>query len=82
MVFGRTGCQEDRDFKVRVYFSTSDDHRLDIAEQLAEKEAREICDKFKVELLDKKKESIEIIKDSEEWCLMKSHIVSVVLFRD
>ncbi len=82
MVHGRIGCNENRDFVVRIYFATEADDELNVVEQMAEKEATEIFKKLKEELLDKKKETMDISVGSENWCLVKSNIIGIRLFRN
>lgn len=76
MIFGRKGCNENRNWRVRVYFN--DESYIKIADQLAEKEAKEIYEKARNSLKDTKDETFEIEYDGE---LMTFNKVNVSLIK-
>ena len=79
MIFGKKGCNENRDWKVRVCFMQEEDY-LDIIEQVNEKEARKVFEQFKKEMGDKNS-IIEVKTQNREWILNKSHIQNFCLYK-
>lgn len=82
-LFGRTSCNEQRDWAVKVFFSG--ESVLDVTEQLNEKEATEFYEEF-IKKLEDKSQLIEVIKDrgqraTHRYTLVKRNITTVELVR-
>jgi len=77
-LFGRTPCEEKRDWRITVWF-VGTNTTLDLSEQLNEKEAKEFYKQLKKELNNNKK-WIEIVRDygknrePKTWLLNKDNI--------
>lgn len=79
MIFGKKGCDEQRDWKVRIYLV--DKERLTVGEQLTRKNAMEMFKAIKEKIKDKET-FIEVETElGYTYLLMKLNIVDVDMYR-
>ena len=79
MIFGKKGCNEEKDWKIRINFT--DDEWITIVEQLTKKEATQKFEELKKALQDKEPFiEFEREKGSKE-IIMKDNIVNISLYQ-
>lgn len=82
MIKGKKGCKENRDWKVRIFFSNEESY-ITVVEQVNEREARKVYESIKKEFEDSKTKTIEVDSETENETLLihKAQVESIKLYR-
>jgi len=81
MIFGKKGCNEDRNWNVRIHFIDSSE--IDVIEQVSEKEAKDFFNKIKKEFNNSKTSielKINLHENKKEYLIPKRNIKCIKLF--